>query len=1051
MALLLVAGAAVLALLPHAASAGTASSCGPIGPSSPVCYKASDGAPTTYDQNKYRWIDSADFSAYHVKPTYSWTEISTGGTPVPGTTAGKLGRQEYNSGTCIPFDTGGAGSFAFKFYGNTYDCAWVNSNGFIQLDNVGSVAPGVACVAGPPKQCPFPEACATPTACGLPQTDGTKYPRAMIAGYWVKDMEANPTDPACQKVSPALTDMGVYTRLIGVAPNRRWIVEWNGALVHSGDAPASTCQDPPSPGTPTCANPPHAQCYWATFEIELVEATDPVATIPRYDFVEVMLKDVRTPDQKPDNAAPIPNYASLGINSPFLGGSVYGLNYRFGPYCQYGPPGNCCNTYSLDTNVCFNQRAVLYYPNRLPKGGPVQLINEDSTGTPTVMLAIDENCAAPTYCPTPTAIVDGDVVYCNVQSLPAATVGTLTPGLGPNTAPGSCVRAFTPAPNYCTTYALGSPVQIPMKITDNVGLAPLNTPTPPFAANGQVDVTCINDAPTLNPTPSTTPSGPAHILVTYSNFATGIAAGPATAVDEVTQAIDFPMVSSPPAGAFSSGPTLTRSGGLTSGNTAKLSFVGNIVGTYSNICFRAKDNGGTALGGIDTSVNEVCFSITVMDPGACQDDPTCGGDCGGLSADFSITGNPLESGEPISFTYLPAGAGTVHSWSWDFGDGFTSTDTNTQHTYASPGDYLVRLVVVDTGGCAAFKDVRLSMLPPGTFSGNSQDPNAPPTGGNGGTSGPGGGLARPVVDAGEDQVVREGVQVKLLAMSRSGAQDGLVYSWRQAAGPVIDLKNPSTSSPDFVAPNLLKADTPLQLLFAVKGFDGQADSIEDFVRVTVIGKDQHAPIADAGRDQTILRGDTVTLDAAASLDPDGDAVTFAWSNIGGATVAGLPASGKTVTLTTPSDTTAAYIDVKLTVSDASASATDTVRIWLQAPSIVPPGFHAAQQRDGSVLFSANAPADSYFWDFGDGEQQQSLQATIQHTYATPGTYKVSLRLGADAAPVTQDVTTAEPPKATASGDNVPSGSSLMLGVTAAVIGAVVVAGLLFVVLRPRKR
>ena len=38
-----------------------------------------------------------------------------------------------------------------------------------------------------------------------------------------------------------------------------------------------------------------------------------------------------------------------------------------------------------------------------------------------------------------------------------------------------------------------------------------------------------------------------------------------------------------------------------------------------------------------------------------------------------------------------------------------------------------------------------------------------------------------------------------------------------------------------------------------------------------------APVADAGTDQTVDMGDTVTLNGSASSDDDGDALTFAWN------------------------------------------------------------------------------------------------------------------------------------------------------------------------------
>ena len=47
-------------------------------------------------------------------------------------------------------------------------------------------------------------------------------------------------------------------------------------------------------------------------------------------------------------------------------------------------------------------------------------------------------------------------------------------------------------------------------------------------------------------------------------------------------------------------------------------------------------------------------------------------------------------------------------------------------------------------------------------------------------------------------------------------------------------------------------------------------------RCAVVAPNQ-PPAADAGPDQTVQRGDTVLLDGNASADPDGDALSFAWT------------------------------------------------------------------------------------------------------------------------------------------------------------------------------
>jgi len=63
----------------------------------------------------------------------------------------------------------------------------------------------------------------------------------------------------------------------------------------------------------------------------------------------------------------------------------------------------------------------------------------------------------------------------------------------------------------------------------------------------------------------------------------------------------------------------------------------------------------------------------------------------------------------IQFTDLsttPAGAGTITSWSWNFGDGSPgSTLQNPSHTYTLPGFYSVSLTITSTTGCQSFKSI----------------------------------------------------------------------------------------------------------------------------------------------------------------------------------------------------------------------------------------------------------------------------------------------------------------------------------------------------------
>ncbi len=70
------------------------------------------------------------------------------------------------------------------------------------------------------------------------------------------------------------------------------------------------------------------------------------------------------------------------------------------------------------------------------------------------------------------------------------------------------------------------------------------------------------------------------------------------------------------------------------------------------------------------------------------------------AVDFTFNPNPACQNQPVYFTALPTGPG--FTFSWNFGDGATSFEQNTEHTYTLPGSYNVTLTAV-IGTCIATK------------------------------------------------------------------------------------------------------------------------------------------------------------------------------------------------------------------------------------------------------------------------------------------------------------------------------------------------------------
>jgi len=130
----------------------------------------------------------------------------------------------------------------------------------------------------------------------------------------------------------------------------------------------------------------------------------------------------------------------------------------------------------------------------------------------------------------------------------------------------------------------------------------------------------------------------------------------------------------------------------------------------------------------------------------------------------------------------------------------------------------------------------------------------------------------PIANAGPDQTAFV-TQTVMLDGSKSSDVDGdsLTYHWSFISipsGSGAALSNPSALNPTFVV------DKPGTYVAQLIVNDGKVDSTPDTVSIST---ENSKPIANAGPDQTVYVGNTVTLDGSKSSDVDGDPLSFWWS------------------------------------------------------------------------------------------------------------------------------------------------------------------------------
>ncbi len=190
------------------------------------------------------------------------------------------------------------------------------------------------------------------------------------------------------------------------------------------------------------------------------------------------------------------------------------------------------------------------------------------------------------------------------------------------------------------------------------------------------------------------------------------------------------------------------------------------------------------------------------------------------------------------------------------------------------------------------------------------------------------GLCKPIANAGPDQTVPERTQATLHGTAPDLLPEVATQHWTQTGGPAVTLSDATSLTPTFTAPDV-PADTQLTFRLDATGQNGTTSSVTHVLVQDV----NRPPVANITGNDSVQTGGSLSLSGSGSSDPDGDVITYQWSQTSGP--AGSFTGGTTsATATFVAGSTAGNVTIGLTVTDAkglSNAASKSVTVSAPAP------------------------------------------------------------------------------------------------------------------------
>ena len=152
--------------------------------------------------------------------------------------------------------------------------------------------------------------------------------------------------------------------------------------------------------------------------------------------------------------------------------------------------------------------------------------------------------------------------------------------------------------------------------------------------------------------------------------------------------------------------------------------------------------------------------------------------------------------------------------------------------------------------------------------------------------------------------------------------------------------------------------------------------------------DSMPPAVQAGDDQTVGEGDVVTL-SGSTKDPDGDPITYTWSQTGPITprITFADASASSTTFTAPPVTGDTTFTLVLIADDGTQFATDALNVTVKETDAAFITTWAVSDSDMGITLPITG---TYAILWGDGSHSPNVNGSQFHSYGAAGTYTVTV-------------------------------------------------------------